>query len=136
MDSYQDIIHLQRPVSSRHAPMSMEDRAAQFAPFAALTGYDGVIAETGRLTETWGELAEGALEELDEALHAVEAVLDTQPQVTVTRFCPDGRKAGGAYVTSTGRVKKMDPYERVLVFTDGTKIPMDGIVAVRMENAK
>lgn len=129
MDSYQDIIHLQRPVSSRHAPMSMEDRAAQFAPFAALTGYEGVIAETGRLTQGREEQTESALEELDAVLRAVEAEIHMCPRVTVTRFCPDGKKAGGSFVTETGKAKKIDPYERVLVFTDGRTIPLDEIVA-------
>lgn len=127
---YDDIIHLPHPVSGRHAGMSMSDRAAQFSPFAALTGYDGVIAETGRLTDQSTELTEGRKAELNEKLLAIREVLHTQPQVCLTYFQPDSRKAGGAYVSITGRIKKIDEYEGTLLFTDGTQIPIDRIYAI------
>ena len=133
MDNYEDIIHRKRPVSLGHAPMDMADRAAQFAPFAALTGYDGVIAETGRLTQSWEERTESALEELDADLRAVVEDIHNQPQITVTRFCPDVKKSGGRFVTVTGQAKKIDPYKRVLVFTDGRVIPLDEIAAVNVK---
>ena len=114
---YDDIIHLSRPVSKKRSPMSNFDRAAQFSPFAALTGYDAVIAETGRLTDTQIELDEGGKALLDEKLQTIREHLAQQPKVKLTVFCPDSRKSGGAYETITGNVKKIDPVARILVLT-------------------
>lgn len=124
---YEDIIGLSRPVSLKHMPMSNYDRAAQFAPFAALTGYDGVIAETARLTEYQAELDVGAVAELNEMLRRVWEDISTHPKITVTYFKPDSRKSGGAYVTMTGRVKKIDSDFQLLTFLDGTAIPLGNI---------
>ena len=122
---YDDIIHLSRPVSVRHAPMPMADRGAQFSPFAALTGYDDVIVETGRLTDRQTVLAEGAEAELDEKLRQLEARLPDRPTVIITYFQPDYRKAGGSYPAAVGAVKKIDQCHRVILMTDGREIPMD-----------
>lgn len=119
---YKDIMHLSRPVSARHLPMSMHDRAAQFSPFAALTGYDAAIEETARLTDRQAELAESSKEVLDMKIHAIQDAIDSMPEVTVTFFEPDLRKAGGAYRTVTGRVKKIDEYNKVLIFQDETAV--------------
>ena len=119
---YEDIMHLSRPVSTRHLPMSMHDRAAQFSPFAALTGYDAAIEETARLTDRQKELAERIKEALDQKIRDIQDVIDTMPEVTVTFFEPDLRKAGGAYRTVTGRVKKIDEYNKVLIFQDETAV--------------
>ena len=120
---YEDIIHLSRPVSTRHLPMSMYDRAAQFSPFAALTGYDAAIEETARLTDHQAELAESSKEILDKKIRAIQDAIDTLPEVTVTFFEPDLRKAGGAYRTITGRVKKIDEYNKALILQDETAVP-------------
>ena len=119
---YADIMHLSRPVSSKYLPMSMHDRAAQFSPFAALTGYDAAIEETARLTDRQTELAESSKEALDKKIRAVQDVIDTMPEVTVTFFEPDLRKAGGAYRTISGRVKKIDEYNKALIFQDDSVI--------------
>ena len=127
---YDDIIHLSRPVSKKRSPMSNFDRAAQFSPFAALTGYDAVIAETGRLTDTRIELDEGGKALLDEKLQTIREHLEEHPAVKLTVFCPDSRKSGGAYETVTGNVKKIDPVARILVLTGGEVIPVDRIYGI------
>ena len=127
---YDDIIHLSRPVSKKRSPMSNFDRAAQFSPFAALTGYDAVIAETGRLTDTRIELDEGGKALLDEKLQTIREHLEEHPAVKLTVFCPDSRKSGGAYETVTGNVKKIDPVTRILVLTGGEVIPIDRIYGI------
>jgi len=116
---YEDIVNLPHHVSSRRAPMSMQDRAAQFSPFAALTGYEETIEETARLTDTFRELDSGGVGELDEKLRMLEAEQQNQPQVTVRYFNPDSRKLGGAYVTIRGRVRKIDPSSQTMLLTDG-----------------
>lgn len=127
---YDDIIRCSRPVSSRHLPMSRQDRAAQFAPFAALTGYDGVIAETVRLTDREIPLDVGAEAELDAKLRELQEIIHLHPKVTVTYFQPDQRKKGGAYVCMTGRIKRMDPDNRMLLFTDGTAVAVERIYGI------
>ena len=127
---YDDIIHLPRPISKKRSPMSNFDRAAQFSPFAALTGYDAVIAETGRLTDTRIELDEGGKALLDEKLQTIREHLEEHPAVKLTVFCPDSRKSGGAYETITGNVKKIDPVARILVLTGGEVIPIDRIYGI------
>ena len=127
---YEDIIHLSRPVSPKRIPMSRYDRAAQFSPFAALTGYDGVIAETARLTDRQLELDEGGKAEVDEKLRDIQANAASMPRVTVTYFREDGRKDGGAYLTITGKVKKIDQYTNTLVFLDGSGIDIGQIYRI------
>lgn len=124
MSQYDDIIGLPHHVSDRRARMPIADRAAQFSPFAALTGYDDAIEETARLTDMCIELDEGGKALLDEKLQQIRRIIDTQPEITVTWFRADRRKAGGAYADFTGRVKKLDAYEQTVVFTDGTAIPI------------
>ena len=127
--NYDDIIHLSRPVS-RRAKMSGYDRAAQFSPFAALTGFEAAIEETGRLTDRRIELDEGGKQLLDEQMHAVLEVIDTQPKAAITWFCYDERKAGGTYVSTTGHVKKIDTYHGKLLLTDGQAIPLGEIFSI------
>ena len=127
---YDDIINLPRPMSKKRSPMSNFDRAAQFSPFAALTGYDAVIAETGRLTDTRIELDEGGKALLDEKLQTIRAHLEEHPEVKLTVFCPDSRKTGGAYEEIAGKVKKIDPVTRILVLTSGAVIPIDRIYGI------
>ena len=126
---YDDIIDLPRPRSA-HEPMPMSDRAAQFSPFAALTGYEDAIDETARLTDARVELGESAVEELERALAGIAARISERPAVTVTYFVPDERKSGGAYVTRAGALKRIDELERELVFADGTRIAVGDIVSI------
>ena len=129
-EKYEDIIHCSRPISTRHLPMSCYDRAAQFSPFAALTGYDGVIEETARLTEREVTLDVGAEAELDEKLRQIRETIHLRPEVIVTYFRPDSRKKGGAYVTVSGKMKKIDEYAQSLIFADGTAIPVGQICQI------
>jgi hypothetical protein len=125
---YDDIINLPHPTSKRFSRMPLEERAAQFSPFAALTGYDAVIRETARLTDRRVELDECRRQELDAALRDLAARLDSRPEVLVTYFLEDTRKEGGEYVHVSGRLKKIDPFSRVLVLEDSTLIPIDDIL--------
>ena len=127
---YDQIIHRPRHISLRHSPMSNYDRAAQFSPFAALTGYDAVIAETGRLTDTQAELDEGGKALLDEKLRLLREHLPDRPEAEFLVFRPDTRKRGGAYETIRGRLKKIDPVNRLLVLTAGEIIPIDNIYGI------
>ncbi len=131
MSEYDDIIDLPRP-KSRHEAMPMSDRAAQFSPFAALTGYGDAIDETARLTDHRIDLSEEERAELDYKQQYL-STLDA-PTVTVTYFVPDDRKAGGAYVTRTGTLKRIDEVERAMVFEDGTKVMIDEVIAIERES--
>lgn len=127
---YEDIINLPHHVSKTRPQMPMSDRAAQFAPFAALTGYDDAVKETGRLTNDKIELEESSLNELNAKIQLLREKLADAPEVTFTYFRPDDRKDGGAYLTITGTVKKLDDYERLLVLQDRTKVPIDDILDI------
>ena len=124
---YEDIIDLPHHVSYRHPRMSRIDRAAQFAPFAALTGYGAAVEETARLTEGLTELDETARALLNEKLRMLADFLDSEPQISITYFRPDERKTGGSYVTVSGTIKMVDEYVRTVVMTDQTVIPMEHI---------
>lgn len=128
MGKYDDIIHLPHHVSSKHLPMPMQDRAAQFSPFWALTGYEASIAESARKTEEKPELSENRKKELDERLQLLKEALLTEPEIAVTYFVPDSKKRGGAYVQVTGIVKKLDDFEHALIMKDGTTIPIHDIL--------
>ena len=130
---YNEIINLRHHVSKTRPQMPMSDRAAQFAPFAALTGYDSAIKETGRLTDEKIEMDEEALNILNMKFQILVDSLDDEPEVTFTYFKPDERKAGGAYVEVTGTVKKVDDFERLIVMQNGTKMPMDDILNIEGE---
>lgn len=127
---YDEIMRLPHHVSKTRPQMPMSDRAAQFAPFAALTGYDAAIKETGRLTDERIELDVEALSALDMKYQLLMEALDEAPEVTITYFQPDERKAGGKYVSAVGAVKKIDDFERLITMQDGTKIPMDDILSI------
>lgn len=130
---YDDIINLSHHVSATRPQMSMINRAAQFSPFAALTGYDAAIRETGRLTDRRIELSEDSRADLDRKQQLLSDRLAEHPEVSVTYFVPDGKKAGGAYVTVTGNVKKLDDFQRLIVLTDGTVVPVDEILALESD---
>lgn len=129
-DRYDDIIHLPHHVSKTRPQMSMMDRAAQFSPFAALTGYDAAIKETGRLTDEKIELGEETKVVLDRKQRYLSDMISVQPEITVTYFLPDERKSGGTYLSVTGKLKRIDEYERMMILTDGKKIPLDDIMDI------
>jgi len=133
MPDYDDIINLPHHVSTKRPQMSMLDRAAQFSPFAALTGYDAAIKETGRLTDEKIEMDEESLNMLNMKFQLLVEALDDEHEVSFTYFKPDETKAGGAYVTATGIVKKIDYYGRFITMKDGTKIPMDDVSSIESE---
>ena len=127
---YNEIMGLPHHVSKTRPQMPMSDRAAQFAPFAALIGYDAAIKETGRLTDERIELDVEALSALDMKYQLLMEALDEAPEVTITYFQPDERKAGGKYVSAVGAVKKIDDFERRITMRDGTRIPMDDVLSI------
>ena len=129
---YADIIDLPHHVSRNHPQMPLRDRAAQFAPFAALTGYEAVVGETARLTALKRELDAQEAEELNRQLAAIIEHLSERPEVTVEYFVPDERKDGGAYVTVTGRVRHVSVPEKTIIMADGTVIPLDDIAVLAM----
>ena len=129
---YADIIGLPHHRSETHPHMSMRDRAAQFAPFAALTGFGGVITEAGRRTDVRAELDENEQAELDLRLRLLSERSDHAPYAAVTYFRQDEHKTGGTYVTAEGHVKRVDPDERLLVFDTGQRIRIDDIYSVRI----
>ena len=131
MSVYEDIINL--PYPQKHPRMSNYARGAQFAPFAALTGFEAAIAETARLTDRKIELDESKKAMLNEKLRKIEEELYDRPEITVTFFRPDLRKAGGAYVQKRGRVKKLDAYLRAVVFTDGMTVPIEDITEIYLD---
>lgn len=130
---YADIIGLPHHSSPLHAKMSMKDRAAQFSPFAALTGYEDVITETARLTNARVELDESQKLALDEKLR--ELLLVDSPVITLTYFCADKRKKGGEYVDYTGTLKKIDEMGRCLIFDDGTCISISDVMSISSDAA-
>ena len=126
----QELLEMERPVSARHAPMRRCDRAAQFAPFAALSGFDETVQEAVRLTQAQIELAENEREALNDALVRLAARLPEQPEVRLTYFQPDAKKSGGTYRTILTRVRRLDANAQVLVLTDGTRIPFDALLSI------
>ena len=132
-NDYDDIINLPHHVSSTRPQMSMIDRAAQFSPFAAPTGYDAAIKETGRLTDEKIELDEEALSNLNMKFQILFEKPDEQPDIAITYFKPDETKSGGAYLTTTDKIKKVDEYERIITTAKGTKIPMDDVINLESE---
>ncbi len=129
MGAYDDIINLPHPNSAKHPRMSMIDRAAQFSPFAALTGHGAAIEETARLTDRRIELTEEEKTVLDEKLRLL---LETGGEGMITYFLPDERKDGGAYVAKLGTIKKIDPLEGRVILTDRTAIPIKDILEIEI----
>lgn len=130
---YEDIVNLPPHISKRHPQPSMMDRAARFAPFAAITGYEEMVLEEARVTEERVDLDEGALSLLNEKLNMIQEFLDEEPEVTITYFEPDKKKSGGAYVSITGTVKRIDEYEHLVILIDGKKIRIEEIYALESD---
>lgn len=132
LDRYDDIIDLPQHEPKFHPRMSILNRAAQFSPFAALTGYDDVILESARLTDKRIELDESVKTILDNKLNTLQENINNEPKLTVTYFQEDEIKEGGAYVTMSGAMKKIDYYERTLLMQDGTRIRIDDIINIEI----
>lgn len=133
IEKYDDIIDLPHHVSATRPQMPMMDRAAQFSPFAALTGYDAAIKETGRLTDEKIEMDEENLKDLNMRFQMLIDHLKDEPEVTFTYFKADEQKEGGAYLEVSGVVKKVNDFERMIVMKNGLKLPMDDILNVEGE---
>ena len=130
---YEDIINLPRPVSKKHPPPPLSERAARFAPFAAITGYEEMLLEEARITEEKIELDECALILLDKKLNIIQKHLSQSPEITVTYFVPDKKKTGGAYHTITGIVKRIDPYQKILILENDEKIQIEKIYDLKSD---
>ena len=133
-NKYDDIINLPHHISKKHPQMTLEARAAQFAPFAALTGYDDEVKETARLTNRRIELDDEAKSILDNKIQIILEQISQRPTVSITYFLPDTKKAGGEYVTITGTIKKIDGYNQVIVLENRIEIPINEIIDIDMNN--
>ena len=125
--SYDDIINLPNPTSTKHPRMPLSDRAAQFSPFAALTGHEAAIKETARRTDEKLMLSDEVIAEINVKLNLIAETIGTQQRIRITYFVPDNKKAGGAYISCSGCVKKIDEYEHTVVMEDKTVIPIEQI---------
>lgn len=130
MGKYDDILNLPRHVSSIRPHMSMHDRAAQFSPFAALTGYDDTVKETARLTDEKLELTADRINDLNQKIAFLKEHAEERPEITVEYFIPDGKKTGGKYVTLSGEFKRIDEYNHNMVFVSGEEIPLNDIFEI------
>lgn len=130
MNKYKDIINLPHHVSKTRKPMSLYNRAAQFAPFAALTGYDDAIKETARLTEERIELSDELKNMLNQKIKLIIENIKLQPEVAITYYVPDNKKSGGVYKTISGNVKRIDEVEKCIIFTNKLKIKVSDLLNI------
>lgn len=130
MNKYKDIINLPHHASKTRKPMSLYNRAAQFAPFAALTGYDDAIKETARLTEERIELSDELKNMLNQKIKLIIENIKLQPEVAITYYVPDNKKSGGVYKTISGNVKRIDEVEKCIIFTNKLKIFFSDIISI------
>ena len=130
---YEDIINLPPHVSKKHPQPTMMDRAARFAPFASITGYEEMVLEEARVTEERMDLDEGTLSILNEKLNMIQEFIDEEPEVKITYFEPDKKKSGGTYVSVTGIVKRIDEYEHFVIMMDGKKISIEEIYGLESD---
>lgn len=132
--SYEELLHLPHPVSKKHPQMSRYDRAAQFSPFAALTGHEAAVQEAARVTEEKVELDEGEKERLNEILYALLEKYQGHPDVSITYFCPDDRKSGGAYRMVKGKIRKIDENKKIMYLENQIQIRMDQVMKIEERN--
>ena len=128
---YDDIIDMLHHVSEKHVQMSMMNRAAQFAPFAALTGYESAIKETARVTDEFIELDDNSKDILDVKLQILQENIANHPQVTIIYFQPDNKKEGGSYITCNNIIKKIDVYNKAIIMLDETVIQISMIIDIK-----
>lgn len=131
MNEYDDIINLPHHVSKMHPKMSMMNRAAQFAPFAALTGHAAAIEETARLTDEQHELADEDSEALNQKMAYLRESINEHPTITITYFEPDKKKAGGTYKTIEGQLQNIDDYNQCLVMRDGKVVFIRSVLDIQ-----
>ena len=130
MGKYDDIINLPHHVSTKHPRMSLEARSAQFAPFAALTGFEDAIIETGRLTSDKEEISDVQIDVINKQIQILKKHIKDKPIVSITYFIPDSKKTGGRYATITGVIKKIDEYNEMLLIENGTNVPINEIAEI------
>ena len=133
MNKYQDILYQARPVSKVHQPMSKSNRAAQFSPFAALTGYEDAVQETARLTTDKIALSEDQIQIINSVLNEISQYLPDSPYVQITYFEPDKRKQGGSYQQVSGTIKKIDDVYGMVIMKGNIRIPVHQIVHISIE---
>ena len=134
MNKYDDIIDLPHHVSKTRKPMSLYNRAAQFAPFAALTGYDDAIEETARLTETKVELSDELKNDLNQKINFIKNNIKVHPEITIKYFVRDNKKSGGIYKSLTSIIKKVDDFNKCLIFADNTNVCFDDIISITWQS--
>ena len=136
INKYDDIINLPRHISKKHPQMSVEERAAQFAPFAALVGYEDEVEETARITEKRIELNEEEKKNLDMKLQMLNEQIKVQiyPNITIMYFIPDLKKDGGKYIKVSGVIKKVDEFKQLIILDDKTEIPIKDIIKILGES--
>ena len=127
---YEDIINLPHHISSKHPQMSLEERSAQFAPFAALTGYEDCVEETARLTDDRIDMSEDIKEILNEKIRTIIKIIDKNPKIILTYFIPDNKKSGGNYVTIEEKIKKIDEINQELILINGKKIKINDVIDI------
>lgn len=132
MGKYDDILNLPHHVSNTRPHISMHDRAAQFSPFAALTGYDDTVRETARLTDERLELTADRITDLNQKITFLNEHTEKRPEITVEYFIPDEKKSGGKYVTLSGKFRRIDEYNHNMVFTSGEEIPLNDIFEIEL----
>jgi hypothetical protein len=132
MNEYDDIINLPHHVSSRHPQMSMMNRAAQFAPFAALTGHSAAIEETACLTDEQHELADEDSDALNQKMAYLRETINDHPIITITYFEPDKKKAGGKYKSIEGQLKNIDDYNQSIILKSGEVIFLKSILDIQL----
>ena len=132
-NKYKDIMNLPHHVSKTRPQMPISNRAAQFSPFAALTGYEDAIDETARITDKRIEHDESSIAEIELKLHILDDAIGTRPMITVTSFKADDRKEGGVYVTTSGELRRIDEIEQVLIFANGEKISIPDILDIKCD---
>lgn len=132
MGKYDDILNMPHHVSITRPHMSMHDRAAQFSPFAALTGYDDTVKETARLTDEKLELTADRITDLNQKIAFLKEHVEERPEITVEYFIPDEKKSGGKYVTLSGKFRRIDEYNHNMVFTSGEEIPLNDIFEIEL----
>ena len=132
MNGYDDIIDMSHHVSATHPQMSMQNRTAQFSPFAALTGHGDTVKETARLTDEKLELTEDEISDLNQKLNFLTEHAEDRPEIMVEYFVPDERKSGGAYITVTGNFRRIDEYSQSIIMTRGEEIPIRDIYIIQL----
>ena len=130
MENYEDIINMEHHVSKKHPQMSLHDRSAQFAPFAALVGFDDMVEETARIVSQKIEINEEQKEKLDRKLNEIKAKIELEPVVIITYFVSDKFKEGGKYVTISEKIKKIDEYKKQIILENDSKIQIEDILEI------